>query len=151
MNTLEDWRKKFPDKFVPEETAFQCIHQGDTIFIGSACAEPQYLVQGLIRYVKSNPKAFFDAEVLQHPDPRRGSLCRRKSSSSNFRHNSFFIGDNTREAVNAGAGRLHADLSLRRFRACSYHGLGQIDVALIQTSPPDTSRLHEPRASAWTS
>jgi len=64
MNALEEWRKKFPDKFAPEETAFQCIHRGDTIFIGSACAEPQYLVQGLIRYVQSNPKAFFDAEVL---------------------------------------------------------------------------------------
>jgi len=101
MSTLDDWRKKFPDKFAPEQTAFQCIHRGDTIFIGSACAEPQYLVQGLIRYVQSNPKAFFDAEVLGIRTLGVAPYATEKFKD-NFRHNSFFIGDNTREAVNTG-------------------------------------------------
>jgi len=135
MNTLEDWRKKFPDKFAPEETAFQCIHRGDTIFIGSACAEPQYLVQGLIRYVQSNPKAFFDAEVLGIRTLGVAPYATEKFKE-NFRHNSFFIGDNTREAVNAGVAD-YTPIFLSEVPGLFYHGLDRIEVALIQTSPPD--------------
>ena len=135
MNTLEDWRKKFPDKFAPEETAFQCIHRGDTIFIGSACAEPQYLVQGLIRYVQSHPKAFFDAEVLGIRTLGVAPYATEKFKE-NFRHNSFFIGDNTREAVNAGVAD-YTPIFLSEVPGLFYRGLDRIDVALIQTSPPD--------------
>jgi acyl-CoA hydrolase/GNAT superfamily N-acetyltransferase len=135
MNTLEDWQKKFPDKFAPEETAFQCIHRGDTIFIGSACAEPQYLVQGLIRYVQSNPKAFFDAEVLGIRTLGVAPYATEKFKE-NFRHNSFFIGDNTREAVNAGVAD-YTPIFLSEVPGLFYHGLDRIEVALIQTSPPD--------------
>lgn len=135
MSTLDDWRKKFPDKFAPEETAFQCIHRGDTIFIGSACAEPQYLVQGLIRYVQSNPKAFFDAEVLGIRTLGVAPYATEKFKE-NFRHNSFFIGDNTREAVNAGVAD-YTPIFLSEVPGLFYHGLDRIEVALIQTSPPD--------------
>ena len=135
MNILEDWRKKFPDKFAPEETAFQCIHRGDTIFIGSACAEPQYLVQGLIRYVQSNPKAFFDAEVLGIRTLGVAPYATEKFKE-NFRHNSFFIGDNTREAINAGVAD-YTPIFLSEVPGLFYHGLDRIEVALIQTSPPD--------------
>ena len=135
MNTLEDWRKKFPDKFAPEETAFQCIHRGDTIFIGSACAEPQYLVQGLIRYVQSNPKAFFDAEVLGIRTLGVAPYATEKFKE-NFRHNSFFIGDNTRESVNAGVAD-YTPIFLSEVPGLFYHGLDRIEVALIQTTQPD--------------
>lgn len=135
MNALEDWRKKFPDKFAPEETAFQCIHRGDTIFIGSACAEPQYLVQGLIRYVQSNPKAFFDAEVLGIRTLGVAPYATEKFKE-NFRHNSFFIGDNTREAINAGVAD-YTPIFLSEVPGLFYHGLDRIEVALVQTSPPD--------------
>src|SRR5512139_1747507 len=60
----EEMKKKYPQKFVSEEEIFSHIHRGDRIFISTACGEPQYLVQALIRFVESNPKAFFDAEVL---------------------------------------------------------------------------------------
>jgi len=51
--SLDDWKRQFPKKFEPLEVIYNHIHRGDTIFIGSACAEPQHLVQELIRYVKS--------------------------------------------------------------------------------------------------
>ena len=72
------------------------IHPGNRIFIGTACAEPQYLVKSLINYVESNPKAFFDAEVLQVWTLGVAAYTQEKFKS-NFRHNSFFIGDNTRK------------------------------------------------------
>jgi acyl-CoA hydrolase len=54
----------YPQKFATEEEIFRHIHRGDRIFISTACGEPQYLVRALIQFVESNPKAFFDAEVL---------------------------------------------------------------------------------------
>jgi acyl-CoA hydrolase/GNAT superfamily N-acetyltransferase len=135
MNTLEDWRKKFPDKFAPEETAFQCIHRGDTIFIGSACAEPQYLVQGLIRYVQSHPKAFFDTEVLGVRTLGVAPYATEKFKD-NFRLNSFFIGDSTREAVNTGLAD-YTPVFLSEVPELFRQGLERVDVALIQTSLPD--------------
>ena len=58
------WQHRYPAKFASEKVIFSNIHRGDSIFIASACAEPQHLVHAMIRYVKENPKAFFDAEVL---------------------------------------------------------------------------------------
>jgi len=54
----------------------------------------------------------------------------------NFRHNSFFIGDNTREAINAGVAD-YTPIFLSEVPGLFYHGLDRIEVALIQTSAPD--------------
>ena len=42
---LTKWKEIYPDKFVPEEKVFSNIQRGRRIFIGTACGEPQYLVQ----------------------------------------------------------------------------------------------------------
>jgi acyl-CoA hydrolase len=52
---------EFPEKFAPENEIFSHIHRGDRIFISTACAEPQYLVNAMVNYLESYPKAFFDA------------------------------------------------------------------------------------------
>src|SRR5512136_1785248 len=135
MSILDNWQKKYPEKFIPEETAFDCIHRGDTIFIGSACAEPQYLVQGLIRYVQSNPKAFFDTEVLGVRTLGVAPYATEKFKD-NFRLNSFFIGDSTREAVNTGVAD-YTPVFLSEVPELFRQGLERVDVALIQTSLPD--------------
>ena len=64
MDTLERFRAEYPGKFVPPDVAFSCIHRGDRIFIGTGCGQPQYLVDAMVEFVKTNPKAFFDAEVV---------------------------------------------------------------------------------------
>lgn len=61
---IENIKKKYSEKFAREEKIFSHIHRGNRIFIGTACGEPQYLVQALIKYVESRPKAFSDAEVF---------------------------------------------------------------------------------------
>jgi acyl-CoA hydrolase/GNAT superfamily N-acetyltransferase len=132
---LDHWRGIYPEKFASEDVMFGHIHRGDTIFIGSACAEPQHLVQGLIRYVKSNPKAFFDAEVL-HVRSLGVAPYAAEKFRQNFRHNSFFIGDSTREAVNQGLAD-YTPVFLSQVPDLFARGLARVDVALIQTSPPD--------------
>jgi len=90
-NSLEYWKKKYPEKFASDDVVFSHILRGNTIFIGSACAEPQYLVQGLIRYVESKPHAFFDAEII-HVRTLGVAPYTEKKFKQNFRLNSFFIG-----------------------------------------------------------
>jgi len=129
------WKKLYPDKFVSEEKVFHNIHRGNRIFIGTACGEPQYLVQALIKYVESNPKGLFDAEIL-HVWTLGIAPYTDERFKSNFRHNSFFIGNNTRDAVNKGLAD-YSPLFLSQTPDLFHRRLVPIDVALIQTSPPD--------------
>ena len=94
-------RALYPEKFPTEERIFSAIHPGNRIFIGTGCGEPQYLVQALINYVSSHPKAFFDTELLQVWTLGVTPYADEKFKD-NFRSNSFFIGNNTRDAVNRG-------------------------------------------------
>ena len=134
-NSLEFLKKKYPEKFIPEDAIFSHIHRGGTIFIGSACAEPQYLVQGLIRYIESKPHAFFDAEII-HVRTLGVAPYTEKKFKQNFRHNSFFIGNATRDAVNTGQAD-YTPVLLSKLPSLFHKGLVRIDVALIQTSMPD--------------
>ena len=126
---------QYPEKFVSEKRVFGNIHAGDRIFIGTACGEPQYLVQALIRYVESNPKAFFDAEIL-HIWSLGVAPYTQEKFKHNFRHNSFFIGDNTREPVNKGLAD-YTPVFLSQVPRLLRRKSIPIDVALIQTSLPD--------------
>ena len=132
----EEMKKKYPQKFVSEEEIFGHIHRGDRIFISTACGEPQYLVQALIRFVESNPKAFYDAEVL-HVWTMGVAPYTEEKFKNNFRYNSFFVGNNSREAVNRGLAD-YTPIFLSNVPEMFRRGLVPINVALIQTSPPDS-------------
>jgi acyl-CoA hydrolase/GNAT superfamily N-acetyltransferase len=129
------WKDIYPDKFVSEDKVFSNIHRGDRIFIATGCAEPQYLVRAMINFVESHPKAFFDAEVI-HIWTLGVAPYTDEKFRHNFRHNSFFISNNTRDAVNRGAAD-YTPISLSDIPDLFYRGLVPLDVALIQTSPPD--------------
>ena len=132
---LEQFKQAYPAKFADEKEIFSKIHPGSRIFIGTACAEPQYLVNSLVNYVESHPKAFFDAEVLQVWTLGVAAYTQEKFKS-NFRHNSFFIGDNTRGAVNAGLAD-YTPIFLSQVPDLFRRGIVPVDVAMIQTSLPD--------------
>ena len=133
--TCEEMKRIHPEKFVSEDEVFSHIHRGDRIFIHTACAEPQYLVQALIKFVESHPKAFFDAEVV-HVWTLGVAPYTDEKFKYNFRHNSFFVGDNSREAVNRGMAD-YTPLFLSDVPDLFNRGLVPIQVALIQSSPPD--------------
>jgi acyl-CoA hydrolase/GNAT superfamily N-acetyltransferase len=133
--SLDVFRDKHPEKFASEGEIFGTIHRGDRLFVGTGCGEPQYLLGALAEYVDENPKAFFDAEVLQvwtlGVAPYADSRFLR-----NFRHNSFFIGENTRQAVNEGLAD-YTPIFLSQVPELFYRRYITIDVALVQASPPD--------------
>ena len=131
-----EWiRKNYEDKFLPEEQIFSRIHPGDQIFVGTACGEPQHLVRALVEYVRSNPKAFFDAEILQVVTLGVAPYMDEKFKK-NFRHNLFFIGNNTRTAVNQGLAD-YSPVFLSQVPKLFFRKLQPVDVAMVQVSPPD--------------
>ncbi len=124
------FKKKSP-QWVDADTAIKKIHKGKRIIIGSGCAEPQHLVQALIR----NASQFRDNEVAHiltagiapYADPQY---------AQNFRHNAFFIGHNIRESVMKG----HSDyvpIFLSEVPQLFINKQMSLHAALIQVSPPD--------------
>lgn len=128
-------KEKYPEKVKPLNKVFDNIHRGDRIYISTGCGEPQYVVRQLVEYVESHPKAFFDAEVI-HVWTLGVAPYTKEKFKYNFRHDSFFVGDNTRNAVNTGNAD-YTPIFLSQVPQLFYEGLVPIDVALIQTSPPD--------------
>lgn len=132
---LRVFREKYPEKFAPEERVFSLIRPGDRIFIGTGCGEPQYLVSALIKYVEAHPKAFFDAEVI-HVWTLGVAPYADERFKENFRHNSFFIGESTRAAVNRGDAD-YTPIFLSAVPELFRRKMVPVDVALVQVSPPD--------------
>jgi acyl-CoA hydrolase/GNAT superfamily N-acetyltransferase len=132
---LEWMKTQYPEKFAPEAQIFSHIHRGDHIFIATGCGEPQYLVHALITYVESHPGAFYDTEVFQVWTLGVAPYTHEKFKR-NFRHNSFFIGHHTRDAVNQGLAD-YTPIFLSQIPALLARQRVPVDVALIQTSCPD--------------
>lgn len=136
MTTLAHFRDQYPDKFQPPDRAFSRIHTADRLFIGTGCGEPQYLVRALVDFVKKNPTAFYNTEVLHAWTVGGAPYFQNEKLRFNFRANALFIGNNNREAINkvfADYTPTHLSQAPRLFQ----RRLIPIDVALIQLSPPD--------------
>lgn len=133
---LVELEKRYPEKFPGEEKIFGHIRRGDRIFIGTGCGEPSFLVQAFIDFVQANPKAFFDAEILHisfGTAPYADDKFKR-----NFRLNSFYVGDQIRDAVNRGDAD-YTPIFMSEVPGHFYQRIIPVDVALIQTSLPITT------------
>ena len=132
---LEPLKKNYPEKFAPEAFIFGKIRRGGTLFISTGCAQPQYLVKALVDYVKEFPSAFYDVEVY-HMWSLGVAPYAEEKFKDHFRHNSFFVSDSTRDAVNMGTAD-YTPIFLSRAPELFHRKLIQVNVALIQTSMPD--------------
>lgn len=128
---LKDWAQEFAKKEVPVEEAIKLIRPGDRVFIDSGCSEPQTLMAQLVK----KHWVLKDIEVIHFLSIARHGYIQDKPEDL-FRHNAYFIGSEPlREAINAG----HADytpMHLSQIPAW-FKGRKQLDVVLIQVSPPD--------------
>jgi acyl-CoA hydrolase/GNAT superfamily N-acetyltransferase len=111
--------------------AIQKIKPGDRIFIGTGCGQPQMLVEALV----SEKNEIVDAEIYhlltQGSAPYIGEKYAKK-----FRTCSFFLAPNVREGIVRGRGD-YVPIFLGEIPSLFKSGRIPLDVALIQTSPPD--------------
>ena len=138
-----DVQARWPEKFMEQDRfIFEKIRPGDRIFVGTGCGEPQYLVQALLNYVNAHPKAFLDAELINIIMLGVAPYTDEKFKD-NFRLNSFFIGDSSRNAINRAAAD-YTPIFLSNLPDLIRSERIPLDVALIQTSLPDKQGQAEP-------
>lgn len=123
--------RSYDEKKATLEEALGYIRTGNHIFIGSACGEPQYLVNGLVEKAKH----LADNEIL-HVHTLGVAPYTKPIYSGRFRLNAFFVGVNTREAVAEGRAD-YTPIFLSDLPRLIAKGMVPIDVALIQVTPPD--------------
>ena len=125
------WEQIYQSRFVCADDAVKLIKSGDRVVLGHACAEPQALVNALLKRADE----LSDVEIM-YVLTLNSTLSCQKEYRCSFRHNSLFVGNVIRGEVHAGA----VD-----FTPCYFHevpklfreGITQVDVALITVSPPD--------------
>src|SRR5512136_29298 len=128
---LWDWQTRYGDKVRTAEQAVATIRRGDKVFIGSGAAEPQVLVKSLI----ASAGRLADTRIM-HIMTLGVAPYTEEKFTDQFRHNAFFIGANTRQAVAEGRAD-YTPVFLSEIPALFRSGQMPIDVALIQVSPPD--------------
>jgi 4-hydroxybutyrate CoA-transferase len=128
---VTSWKIEYKSKLLTPEEALRSLRTGMRVYIQPGCAEPETLVEALIR------RAPFvrDVEVVHLLTPGRADYV-APEMSGHFRHNAMFIGSNVREAVNEGRAD-YTPVYLSEVEALFEGGAMPLDVALIQVSPPD--------------
>ena len=128
---MEDWQKRFRQKVRTADAAISTIRRGDKVFIGSGAAEPQTLVKTLIE----SAGRLADTKIM-HIMTLGVAPYTEEKFTDQFRHNAFFIGANTRQAIAEGRAD-YTPVFLSEIPALFSSGQSPIDVALIQVSQPD--------------
>jgi acyl-CoA hydrolase/GNAT superfamily N-acetyltransferase len=127
----ESWRELYAERRSTLEQALQAVQRGAKVFLGTACGEPHYLVQGLI----DRAHLLHDVQVL-HFIPLGEAAYTEKRFDMRFRHNAFFVGPNTRDAINQARAD-YTPVFISEIPDLFRRKSVPINVALVQTSPPD--------------
>lgn len=128
---MADWQTRYKEKLRTAEEAVATIRRGDKVFVGSGAAEPQVLVKALI----DSAGRLADTRIM-HIMTLGVAPYTEEKFTDQFRHNAFFIGANTRQAVAEGRAD-YTPIFLSEIPALFKSGQVPIDVALIQVSLPD--------------
>lgn len=125
------WLDLFRSKLTTADEAVSTIRSGQRVFLHQGCAVPCPLVKALL---KRAPE-LEDVEVT-HMLTFGPADYTRPEFEGHFRHNGLFLGGNVRQAVIEGRAD-YTPIFLHEIEALFTSGALPLDVALIQTSPPD--------------
>jgi acyl-CoA hydrolase/GNAT superfamily N-acetyltransferase len=107
------------------------IQPGERVFIGTGCAAPRSLVAAL------EARAATASDVQYVHFLTTGAVARADGQPvSAFKHRVFFVDSDTRELVRDGRAE-YVPISLAQVPGLIGNGRVDVDVALIQVSPPD--------------
>lgn len=125
-----DWRTYFEQRKVSADEAVSHINSGDRVVIGHACGEPSYLVDTMVAHAED----YENVEIVHMVAMGKCEYC-KPGMEKHFRHHAFFVGGNTRDAINSGRGN---------FIPCffyqvpeTFHTTMPVDVAMVSVTPPD--------------
>ena len=125
------WEREYRSKLRSADDALQCVRSGMRVYIQPGCAEPETLVEALMR---RGPDVY-DVEIV-HMMTMGCAPYVALEMAGHFRHNAMFIGPNVRDAVNDGRAD-YTPIYLAEIEELFESGAMPIDVALLELSPPD--------------
>jgi 4-hydroxybutyrate CoA-transferase len=126
------WEAEYTKKLQTADAALRCIKSGMRVYIQPGCAEPETLVEALIRRAPE----VHDVEIV-HMMTMGAAPYVAPEMAGHFRHNAVFIGANVRDAINDGRAD-YTPIYLSEIEKLFESGEMPIDVALIEVSPPDS-------------
>jgi acyl-CoA hydrolase len=128
MTDLPEYRQKT----TTAAQAVEVVRSGDRVYLHLGCAAPDTLTAALLE----RSDQLRDVEIV-HPVPFGNSDYALPKYAGHFRHNGLFLaGENTRRAVAEGRAD-YTPASLSEYESLFTSGDLPLDVAFIQTSPPD--------------
>jgi len=131
----DDWKTKYRDRIATAEEALKVIRPGNSIFIGTGCAQPQHLVQTMVEH----PAHIVDADIIHLLTMGKAPYADEKFRDR-FKVNSFFIAENVRDALSRGIGD-YTPIFLSEIPRLFANGQISLDVALASVSQPDSNGL----------
>jgi acyl-CoA hydrolase/L-amino acid N-acyltransferase YncA len=130
--TMHPALERYAEKVATPEAAVKKIQPGSRIFVGSAAATPRTMLRALER-AKSQPA---DVELLHFLTTGATLTDEKGNLATTYRHRTFFVGADFREAVRQGWAE-YVPISAARVPKLMEIGRIPVDVALIQVTPPD--------------
>lgn len=120
-------------KWTTAEEAVQIVTSGMKVYVHGAAATPNVILEALAKHGKASHLK--DVHLL-HIHTEGPALYNAPEYEGTFRSNSFFIGANCREPVNAGRADF-TPIFLSEIPLLFRRRVINLDVAIIQVSPPD--------------
>lgn len=125
------WLSKYNSKIISADEAVKVIKSGDNVAVQPGCAAPMELIRALVRRKDEleDVNIYHILIVGDLPYVKPGM-------EKHFKHKAFFMGGNTRKAINEGRAEF-IPIFLSEVTLLFKKGLLKSDVALINVSPPD--------------
>jgi len=122
---------QFRQKVVSAERAVEVVRSGDRIWVHEGNATPVPLIEALLRRAPE----LHNVEIV-HMLTLGSADYTLPEYEGHFRHNGLFLGGNVRPAIAAGRAD-YTPIYLSEIEKLFWSGEMPLDVAFIQTSPPD--------------
>ncbi len=124
------WETEYKKKLRTPEEGLRCVQSGMRVYIQPGCAEPETLVEALMK----RAPFVHDVEIV-HMMTMGAAPYVAPEMAGHFRHNAVFIGANVRDAINDGRAD-YTPVYLSEIEEL-FESAMPLDVALIEVSPPD--------------
>lgn len=129
-----NWKTYYQEHLTTAEEAVKHIKSGDRVVMAHACGEPSYLIDAMVK----NAAAYRDVEIVHMVAMGKCEYC-KPEYSENFRHNAFFVGGSSRDAVAEGRGDFTPSFFFEVPR--QFSTTMPVDVAMVMVTPPDENGM----------
>ncbi|MDJ0767055.1 MAG: GNAT family N-acetyltransferase [Myxococcota bacterium] len=134
--SIHSWQINYAAKTVSAKQALANIQNGQTIYLGSGPGEPLVFTETLAEIAGD----FWDVEVLHLTATQQEFILARPEMKSHFRYNTLYIGQGVTDALAEGIAD-YTPMNISELPYAMRRGIINVDVALVQVSPPDALGL----------